>query len=131
MLTTTDPITDPSRLRPGEGAGTVLPPVAAPGGFTADDVLAAHRGGKLSVALRAPIVNRRDLSMLYTPGVAGVSSLIADEPSAARDYTWASRVMMQISMSPPSSATNRSPPAVPVTLSTPVSGGVPITSESS
>ena len=73
-------------------------PVAAHGaGFTDDDVLAAHRGGKLSIALNAPLVDRRDLSMLYTPGVAGVSSLIAVEPSAARTYTWASRLVAVIS----------------------------------
>ena len=60
-------------------------------------MLEAHRGGKLSVALRAPLLDRRDLSMLYTPGVAGVSSLIAAEPSAARDYTWASRVVAVVS----------------------------------
>ena len=60
-------------------------------------MLAAHRGGKLSVELRAPLVGRRDLSMLYTPGVAGVSSLIATDPDAAREYTWASRVVAVIS----------------------------------
>jgi len=79
---------------------TAAPLTAAPltaAQFTADDVLAAHRGGKLSVTLRAPLMDRRDLSMLYTPGVAGVSSLIATEPSAARDYTWASRVVAVIS----------------------------------
>jgi malate dehydrogenase (oxaloacetate-decarboxylating) len=75
---------------------TVAAPAQAPD-FTADDVLAAHRGGKLSVALRAPLVDRRDLSMLYTPGVADVSRLIAAEPAAARDYTWASRLVAVIS----------------------------------
>ncbi len=65
--------------------------------FTGDDVLAAHRGGKLSVGLRAPLVDRRDLSMLYTPGVADVSRLIAAEPAAARKYTWASRLVAVIS----------------------------------
>ena len=52
-------------------------------GFTTDDVLDAHRGGKLSIELRAPLADRRDLSMMYTPGVAGVSGLIAREPAAA------------------------------------------------
>ena len=47
-----------------------------PADFTLEDVLAAHRGGKLSVELRAPLVGRRDLSMLYTPGVAGVSTVV-------------------------------------------------------
>ncbi len=97
MLTTTDPAADPTRLPAGVAVDAVLPRPAAPAGFTADDVLAAHRGGKLSVSLRAPLLDRRDLSMLYTPGVAGVSSLIAAEPSAARDYTWASRVVAVVS----------------------------------
>ena len=70
---------------------------ARPAEFTPDDVLAAHTGGKLTIELRAPLANRRDLSMLYTPGVAGVSSLIADEPAAARQYTWASRVVAVVS----------------------------------
>ncbi len=35
--------------------------------------------------------------MLYTPGVAAVSSLIASDPAAAREYTWASRVVAVIS----------------------------------
>ena len=70
---------------------------APPAGFTPEDVLAAHRGGKLSIGLRAPIRDRRDLSMVYTPGVAGVSSLIAVNPAAAREYTWASRVVAVVS----------------------------------
>ena len=70
---------------------------AAPAAFTDADVLTAHLGGKLGIQLRAPIADRRDLSMLYTPGVAGVSSLIAREPAAARAYTWASRVVAVIS----------------------------------
>ena len=45
--------------------------------------------------------------------------------------TMSSGVMTQISRLPPSSATNRSPELVPVMLSTPVSGAVPETSESS
>src|SRR5690242_21140528 len=35
--------------------------------------------------------------MMYTPGVAGVSSLIARDPAAAREYTWASRLVAVIS----------------------------------
>ena len=66
-------------------------------GFTTDDVLDAHRGGKLSIELRAPLLDRRDLSMMYTPGVAGVSGLIAREPAAAREYTWASRLVAVVS----------------------------------
>ncbi len=72
-------------------------PTPPRGGFTADDVLDAHRGGKLSIELRSPLVDRRDLSMMYTPGVAGVSSLIARDPDAAREYTWSSRLVAVVS----------------------------------
>lgn len=75
----------------------MTPPPPARPGFTEQDVLDAHRGGKLSIELRSPLVDKRDLSMMYTPGVAGVSSLIARDPAAAREYTWASRVVAVIS----------------------------------
>ncbi|MFN8200367.1 MAG: NADP-dependent malic enzyme [Nakamurella multipartita] len=91
MLTTLD---RPDTTLPAQPAPA---PVARPGGFTADDVLDAHRGGKLSIELRSPLVDKRDLSMMYTPGVAGVSSLIARDPAAAREYTWASRLVAVIS----------------------------------
>jgi malate dehydrogenase (oxaloacetate-decarboxylating) len=103
MLTTSD-TTPSATTMPAGIAGSVrsnteqaLARPPRPTDFTPDDVLTAHRGGKLSVSLRAPLANRRDLSMLYTPGVAGVSSLIATDPAAARDYTWASRVVAVIS----------------------------------
>lgn len=60
-------------------------------------ILEAHRGGKLSVQLRAPLATRRDLSIAYTPGVAEVSRLLAAEPEAARSYTWSSRLVAVIS----------------------------------
>ncbi|WP_240757486.1 NAD(P)-dependent malic enzyme [Nakamurella flava] len=65
--------------------------------ITEDEVRSAHLGGKLTVGLRAPLRNKRDLSLLYTPGVAAISSLIAEEPAAARDYTWAGRVVAVVS----------------------------------
>jgi malate dehydrogenase (oxaloacetate-decarboxylating) len=80
---------------PAQPVQTRSPQVSA--GFTADDVLDAHRGGKLSIELRSPLVDKRDLSMMYTPGVAGVSSLIARDPAAAREYTWASRLVAVVS----------------------------------
>ncbi len=97
MLTTSDHHTDATTLVAGPADHPTLERQSPPADFTAEDVLTAHRGGKLSVALRAPLVDRRDLSMLYTPGVAGVSSLIATDPAAAREYTWASRVVAVIS----------------------------------
>ncbi len=52
-----------------------------------DRVVAAHRGGKLSVVSRVPLRTRDDLSMVYTPGVARISTAIAEDPSRARDLT--------------------------------------------
>ena len=76
MLTTSD-TTPSATTMPAGIAGSVrsnteqaVARPTRPADFTPDDVLTAHRGGKLSVSLRAPLANRRDLSMLYTPGVA-------------------------------------------------------------
>ncbi len=66
-------------------------------GFTTDDVFAAHLGGKLSVSLRAPLVDARDLSMLYTPGVAEVCRAIAADPAVAATHTWSRRLVAVIS----------------------------------
>lgn len=49
----------------------------------ADSTFLAHVGGKLAVAPKVPVKNRRDLSRAYTPGVARVCTAIADEPSKA------------------------------------------------
>ncbi|MDQ3784577.1 MAG: NAD-dependent malic enzyme, partial [Actinomycetota bacterium] len=39
----------------------------------------AHRGGKIEIALKAPIDDADDLSIIYTPGVGRVSQAIADD----------------------------------------------------
>ncbi len=88
-------LTTPDLGAPQAATAGTRPPEDQP--FTHDDVLAAHRGGKLTVELTSPLRDRRDLSMLYTPGVAGVSSLIAEDPLAAVPYTWASRVVAVVS----------------------------------
>ncbi|MBI5135522.1 NADP-dependent malic enzyme [Candidatus Uhrbacteria bacterium] len=44
-------------------------------------------GGKLEVRSKAPINNRRDLSVAYTPGVAAVCRAIAKTPRAAASMT--------------------------------------------
>ena len=60
---------------------------------TDDAVFALHRGGKLSIASTAPLATPEDLSMAYTPGVARVSSAIAEDESLAADYTWVSNTV--------------------------------------
>ncbi|MGN6634099.1 MAG: NAD(P)-dependent malic enzyme [Oryzihumus sp.] len=52
-----------------------------------DPVFRAHEGGKLAVTATQPLRDRRDLSLLYTPGVADVSRAIAADPSLAARYT--------------------------------------------
>jgi malate dehydrogenase (oxaloacetate-decarboxylating) len=52
-----------------------------------DRTFLMHLGGKIEVALRTPLKTRDDLSMAYTPGVARVSSAIAEDPAKAWNLT--------------------------------------------
>jgi malate dehydrogenase (oxaloacetate-decarboxylating) len=62
-----------------------------------DDIFEAHQGGKLSVALNAPLDTQRALSIAYTPGVAQVSRAIAADHTLAARYTWANRLVAVVS----------------------------------
>lgn len=44
--------------------------------------------GKISLKLKDSLDSKEKLSIHYTPGVAAVSSRIAEHPDEARDYTW-------------------------------------------
>lgn len=44
-------------------------------------------GGKLEVQSKVPLKNKRDLSLAYTPGVAGVCLAIAKNKKLAKEYT--------------------------------------------
>ena len=61
--------------------------------------LALHKKlkGKIRVVPAAPVRNRKDLALVYTPGVAAVSSLVAKEPHLAREYTGKGRMIAVIS----------------------------------
>ena len=50
-------------------------------------VLLAHVGGKIEVTAKRPLKTRRDLSVLYTPGVAEVSMAVHEQPWRAYSYT--------------------------------------------
>ncbi|WP_454931830.1 malic enzyme-like NAD(P)-binding protein [Actinomyces oricola] len=52
-----------------------------------DSTFMAHVGGKIEIAARYPIHNRRDLARVYTPGVARVCKAIHDHPERARLLT--------------------------------------------
>jgi malate dehydrogenase (oxaloacetate-decarboxylating) len=44
--------------------------------------------GKISIELKDTLDSQDKLSIYYTPGVAAVSSHVAEHPNEARDYTW-------------------------------------------
>jgi len=53
------------------------------------DSIKLHKkhGGKLEVKSKVPLKNKKDLSLAYTPGVAGVCLEIAKNKKLAREYT--------------------------------------------
>jgi malate dehydrogenase (oxaloacetate-decarboxylating) len=53
----------------------------------ADRTFEMHAGGKIHVLTTVPIVDRDDLSMAYTPGVARICTAIATDPRRAHDLT--------------------------------------------
>jgi malate dehydrogenase (oxaloacetate-decarboxylating) len=52
-----------------------------------DRTFAMHEGGKIDVVSRSPVVDRDDLSMAYTPGVARVCKAIESDPELAHELT--------------------------------------------
>jgi malate dehydrogenase (oxaloacetate-decarboxylating) len=56
-----------------------------------DRAFLAHDGGKLDVVARRKIRSNQDLRDVYTPGVARVSSAIAEFPDLARRFTMIGR----------------------------------------
>jgi len=60
----------------------------SPAEYATDPVFQLHRGGKMQIASTAPLRDRDDLSMAYTPGVARVCLAIEARPELAREYTW-------------------------------------------
>lgn len=61
--------------------------------------IALHKklGGKIRVISASPVKNRADLALIYTPGVAAVSRLLAEKPSEARRFTMKGRTVAVIS----------------------------------
>lgn len=62
-----------------------------------DRTFRLHLGGKIEVRGKHPIMNRDDLSMAYTPGVARVSMEIAERPVQAHRYTIKSNTVAVVS----------------------------------
>ncbi|MDZ7744896.1 MAG: NADP-dependent malic enzyme [Candidatus Saccharibacteria bacterium] len=53
--------------------------------------------GKLSIRLKDDLNSPDKLSTYYTPGVAAVSSFVAEHPDKAREYTWLNNCVAVIS----------------------------------
>jgi malate dehydrogenase (oxaloacetate-decarboxylating) len=53
----------------------------------ADRVFLSHRQGKIEIRNKVPVTSRRDLSVVYTPGVARVCLAIDKDPEAAYSMT--------------------------------------------
>ena len=53
----------------------------------ADRVFLSHRGGKIEIRNKVPVTSRRDLSVVYTPGVARVCLAIDKDPEAVYSLT--------------------------------------------
>ncbi len=63
------------------------------------EALALHKklGGKLRIEPAAPVHNRADLALVYTPGVAAVSAHVAAHPAQAHRYTGKGRTVAVVS----------------------------------
>jgi malate dehydrogenase (oxaloacetate-decarboxylating) len=53
--------------------------------------------GKIAVELKDTLDSKEKLSTYYTPGVAAVSSYVAEHPAEARNYTWLNNSVAVIS----------------------------------
>lgn len=64
-----------------------------------DEALKRHKKlrGKLAISLKDTLDTQEKLSIYYTPGVAAVSSYVAEHPEEARDYTWLNNSVAVIS----------------------------------
>ncbi|SDF93380.1 malate dehydrogenase (oxaloacetate-decarboxylating) [Lentzea fradiae] len=65
--------------------------------LTDEEIFHAHLGGKLEVGATASLADPKALSIAYTPGVARVSTAIAQDASLAARYTWAHRLVVVVS----------------------------------
>ncbi len=77
--------------RDSDHAREIVEHVKATKGVTiksvADRVFLSHRGGKIEIRNKVPVTSRRDLSVVYTPGVARVCLAIDKDPDLAYSMT--------------------------------------------
>ena len=65
--------------------------------LTDEEIFTAHEGGKLAVDVTAPLTTPRDLSIVYTPGVAKVSRAISGDETLTDRYTWTQQLVAVVS----------------------------------
>lgn len=65
----------------------------------AQEALKKHKQlrGKIAIRLKDDLDSKDKLSIYYTPGVAAVSSYVAEHPEEAREYTWLNNSVAVIS----------------------------------
>jgi len=65
----------------------------------AQEALEIHKKlrGKIKIELKEPLENPEQLGHYYTPGVAAVSSLLANNPEETHNYTWTNNNVAVIS----------------------------------
>jgi len=65
----------------------------------AQEALEIHKKlrGKIKIELKEPLENPEQLGLYYTPGVAAVSSLLANNPEETHNYTWTNNNVAVIS----------------------------------
>ncbi len=77
--------------RDSDHAHEIVDHVKATKGITikqvADRVFLSHKGGKIEIRNKVPVTTRRDLSVVYTPGVARVCLAIDKDPDLAYSMT--------------------------------------------
>ena len=66
-------------------------------GYSRDEVLQYHMGGKVGMHCKRPLQTVEDLCLAYTPGVADAVRAIADSPDAARLYSARSNLVAVVS----------------------------------
>jgi len=79
------------QARDSDHAREIVEHVRAQKGVTiksvADRVFLSHRAGKIEIRNKVPVTSRRDLSVVYTPGVARVCLAIDKDPDLAYSMT--------------------------------------------
>ena len=65
--------------------------------FSKDEVMAYHRGGKVTVSLPRRLKTKEDLCLAYTPGVAHAVKAVAADPSSVYDCTAKSNLVAVVS----------------------------------